>query len=222
MNVDSETLNRLRLSAIERAACTVADHWRRHRVHRPELVDKTDPAFVKALEALDKLLVGNTIRCCCLQKGKRGPHDHAVQCPAYQPSCKKDCPCRGTEPAFDVTQGFARRLDDEGWVNAFTGAPVADDDPMFSDHPASARAEKTKKTKTKKTKTKSTEPPTKGQALKTKGSRFVVRGDTYTHKETLKKLGAGWEAVLRAWIFVDPKPSVVKRVEALGLQMEEI
>lgn len=47
-------------------------------------------------------------------------------------------------------------------------------------------------------------------------------GDTYPQKEKLKALGAGWEAVLRVWVFVEPDKKLVKKVEALGLSLEEI
>ena len=54
------------------------------------------------------------------------------------------------------------------------------------------------------------------------GERFVVRGNTYPHREAIKAAGGGWEAVLSAWVFIDPKPSVVKRLTALGLSMESL
>lgn len=55
-----------------------------------------------------------------------------------------------------------------------------------------------------------------------RGRAFRVVGDTYPQKEKLKALGAGWEAVLRAWVFVEPDKKLVKKVEALGLSLEEI
>ncbi len=55
-----------------------------------------------------------------------------------------------------------------------------------------------------------------------RGKAFQVVGDTYPKKEQLKALGAGWEPVLRAWVFVEPDKKLIKKVEALGLRLEAI
>lgn len=237
---EMDTFESNRLAAIERAACAVADHWRLHRVRRPELVSKTDPAFTRALEALDALLTGNAMRCCCLSKGKRGPHDHAVQCPAYQPSCKADCPCRGSSAKLDdgwpVVGPFAAPVeprgkrslaDEEGSLplaHDLAEAAMEDERGTFvelGDAWPEPRRSVAKKPEPRASTTEK-KPASKKPAKKGRGTRYVVRGDTYTHKEKLKALGAGWEAVLRAWILVDPEPAAVKKVEALGLALEEI
>ena len=153
--------------ALEGLACEIANLWQRQRQHRN--VSGLDPLFLLKMDKLVELLLrGDALRCCCLSKGEDGRHD--LRCPAYKPSCKKGCPCRGAD-----SKGEALR---------------------------------------------SPRPP--GKKDRSDGERFVVRGNTYPHREAIKAAGGGWEAILNAWVFIDPKPSVVKRLTALGLSMESL
>lgn len=47
------------------------------------------------------------------------------------------------------------------------------------------------------------------------GMRYVVRGETYPHRDLLQSLGGRWDGIQRVWIFegADPRPALYDRLQ---------